>query len=50
MTVDRLFDLAGAIVMVTLVMVLVTNAKGAAQLVNAVGGTFAGALKVASGR
>lgn len=49
MTVDRVFNLLGAIVMVTLVTTLVAH-KNTANVVRAFGGSFNQSLKTAQGR
>lgn len=49
MTADKLFNLAGAIVMVALVTTLVAH-KNTARVVGATGSAFSGSLRAAMGR
>jgi hypothetical protein len=46
---DRLFNIAGSIVVVALVTVIVTS-KNSARIVSATGGAFSNSLKTAMGR
>lgn len=50
MTTDRIFNTVGAIITVGLVTVLVTNAKGTAQVVNSVSNALTSSLRTAMGR
>lgn len=47
-TPDRLFNLLGAIVVVALVTTVVAH-KGSAQVIGALGNTFAGSIRAAEG-
>lgn len=49
MSLDKIFDVAAAIVTVALVYVIVAN-KGSANVIAAIGNAFSGSLRAAQGR
>lgn len=50
MNADRILNIFGSMVTVGLVTVVVTNAGGTAQVVNAIGNLFSSSLRTAMGR
>lgn len=49
MSLDKVFDIAAAIVSVALVFVIVSN-KNSASVISAIGNAFSGSLRAAMGR
>lgn len=49
MSLDKVFDVAAAIVTVALVFVIVSN-PGSANVISAIGSAFSGSLRAAMGR